>query len=69
MDSHVLVTFLEPVVLLDVVEVVPPDDDCPLHLHLGDGAGQDAATDRHVAGEGALLVDERSVNLPKYTNV
>ncbi len=57
MDAHVLVPLLEPVVLLDVVQVVPPDDTGPVHLQLGDDSGQDAATDVHVAGEWTLLVD------------
>lgn len=35
MDRHVLVPLLKTVVLADVVQVVTPDDDGPLHLHLG----------------------------------
>ena len=46
-----------PVVLLDVVKVVAPDDDGPVHLHLGDDSGQDTSTDGDFAGEGTLLVD------------
>lgn len=38
MDRHVLVPLLEPVVLADVMQVVSPDDDGPLHLHLGHNA-------------------------------
>ena len=57
MHGHVLVPLLEPVVLLDVVKVIAPDDHGLVHLHLGDDSGQDAATDRHLADEGALLVD------------
>ena len=68
MDSHVLVPLLEPVVFLDVVEVIPADDDGPGHLHLGDGSGQDAPTDRAVAGEGTLLVNERSIDLNRHKN-
>jgi len=33
--GHVLVALLEAVVLADVVQVVPTDDDGALHLHLG----------------------------------
>lgn len=33
---HVLVALLKAVVLADVVQVVPADDDGALHLHLGD---------------------------------
>lgn len=35
MDRHVLVPLLKTVVLADVVQIVTPDDDGPLHLHLG----------------------------------
>ena len=62
MHRHVLVTLLKTVVLADVVEVVATDHDGTLHLEFGDGAGEDAASDGHVAGEGALLVDVGAVN-------
>jgi hypothetical protein len=32
---HILVALLEAIVLSDVVQVVPADDNGPLHLHLG----------------------------------
>ena len=57
MDGHVLVALLEPVVLLDVVKVVTPDDNGPVHLHLGDDASKDTPTDGNLASEGALLVN------------
>lgn len=44
------------VVLGDVVEVVPADDEGTVHLGGDDGAGQDTATDGDETGEGALLV-------------
>lgn len=46
-----------PVVLAHVMEIVPADDDGPLHLHLDDSSLKNTATDVHIAGEGALLVD------------
>merc|ERR1719361_1982351 len=46
-----LVPLLEPVVLLDVVQVIPPDGAGPVHLQSGDDAGQDPAPDADVAGE------------------
>jgi hypothetical protein len=55
--GHVPVPLLEPVVLLDVVQVIPSDDDSVPHLHLDDGAGEEAAANVHVAGERTLLVD------------
>ena len=58
---HVLVTLLETlletVVLLHVMQVVPPDDNGPVHLEFDDNSGEDSATDGHIAGEGALLVN------------
>lgn len=35
MHRHVLMTLLKAVVLADVVQVVPADDNGALHLHLG----------------------------------
>lgn len=52
----VLVALLVTVVLGDVVEVVPTDDERSVHLGGDDGAGQDTATDGDETGEGALLV-------------
>lgn len=57
MNRHVLVALFESVVLLDVVQVVSSDDNSPVHLHLGDDTGQNAATDGHVASEGTFLVN------------
>lgn len=57
MCGDVLVPLLEPTVLADVVEVVPADDDGTLHLSRRDDLTlQDTSTNRHVAGEGTLLV-------------
>ena len=57
MHRHVLVPLLESVVFLDVMEAIPADDHGSVHLHLDDGAGQDAAADVHVACERTLLVN------------
>ena len=54
---HVLVTLLETVVLLHVMQVVPPDDNGPVHLELDDNSREDSTTDGHIASEGALLVN------------
>lgn len=53
----VAVALLVPLVLGDVVQVVPPQDDGAGHLGGLDLADQDAAADGHVAGEGALVVN------------
>lgn len=39
------------------MKVFSPDDDGPVHLHLGDDSSQDTSTDGDLAGEGALLVN------------
>ena len=38
----------EPVVFLDIVKVIPPDDGGPVHLQLGHHTGEDTATDGHL---------------------
>jgi hypothetical protein len=50
------VTLLVTVVLGDVVEVIPTDDQSTMHLGRDDGACQDTATDGDETSEGALLV-------------
>ena len=37
-----------PVVFLDVVKLIPPDDGGPVHLQLGHHTGEDTATDGHL---------------------
>ena len=54
---HVLVPLLETSVFGNVLQVIPSHHYRALHL-VGDDHGlEDAAADRDVAGEGALLVD------------
>ena len=56
--SQVLVPLLVPVVLLDEVQVFPPNDDGALHFGGDDDTGEDTATDVNGrGGEGALFVD------------
>lgn len=62
MNGHVLVTLLVTAVLLDEVQVVPSDNDRARHLVLDHDAGENAAADGDVAGERALLVDERALD-------
>ena len=57
MHGDVLVSLFEPVVFLDVVQVIPADNSGPVHLQLGDDSGQDTATNGNLAGEGTLLVN------------
>ena len=57
MGGQVGVTLLITLVLADVVQVVTADDDGAVHLGGLDNTREDTATDGHVAGEGALVVD------------
>ena len=57
MHRQVLVALLKSLVLGDEVQVVPSDDNGPLHLHLGNHACQDSASDADIACEWALLVN------------
>jgi len=73
-SGDVLVSLLETVVLLDVVKVITTNDDGVLHLVGLDLSLEDTATDGHVSGEGALLVNIVSVDgllggLDSETNV
>ena len=58
--GQVAVALLETVVLLDVVQVVTADRDRALHLGRHADTAEDAAADRHVAGERALVVNVRA---------
>lgn len=56
-DAHVLVSLLESAVFADEVQVVAADDDGTLHLHFTNDTGENSASDRDHAGEGAFLVN------------
>ena len=55
-------SLLKAFVLPDVVEVVPANDERPLHLHALHDARQDTSTDGDIAREGTLLVNVRSLD-------
>ena len=60
--GQVVVPLLESVVLLDIVEVVSAEDDGSGHLGGKHDTLEDSATDGHIGGEGALLVDVLSLD-------
>lgn len=62
MNAHVSVTLFETTVFAHKVQVVTTDDNGTLHLSLADNTGQDAATNPHIAGPGALLVNVGAIN-------
>jgi len=59
-NGHVLVSFLEAIVFLDVVKIIASDDAGPLHLHLRYHSRQNSSSDAHVPRERTLLVDVRA---------
>lgn len=62
MGRKILMPLLISVVLLDKVQVVPPDDNCTFHFHACNNASQDTSTDADVSCKGAFLVDICSLN-------
>ena len=57
MGSQVAMSFLITIVFGDVVEIISPDDDGPLHFVGDDNALEDLAPDGDVAGEGTFFID------------
>ena len=57
MGGQVLVALLVAVVFANIMQVFPAKNDGAFHLGRLDKTGQNTATDRHVAGKGALFVD------------
>ena len=62
MDRQVLVSLLKPLVLLDEVQVIPPDHNGSLHLHLENNSCQDSTSDGNVTSERAFFVNVGSFN-------
>ena len=55
MHRHVHVSLLKPVVLLNVMEIITPDDNSPVHLR--DDSSKDTATNGSLSNELTLLVN------------
>lgn len=62
MGRNVFVTLLETIVFAHKVQVITSQNDCARHFCFNDDSGQDASSDRHVAGERTLLVDVRALD-------
>ena len=54
---QILVPLLKSVVLGDVVKVISPNDNRPLHLHGGYYSGQDTTSDAYISREWTLLIN------------
>ena len=61
-SSQVLVSLLEPVVFLDIVEVITTDDQGPFHLQTMNNSSQDSSSNAHVTSEWAFLVNVSPLN-------
>jgi len=55
--GEIVMSLFEPVVLLDVVEIISSQDDGSAHLGGEHDTLENSATDGYVGGEGALVVD------------
>jgi len=68
MHRQILVTFLEAIVLADVVEVIASDHNRPLHFHLQHYASQDSSANTHIASKWTLLVNVVTLDSLNDTN-
>ena len=62
MGRNVLVALFETTVLLNVVQVIPSDNNGVLHLGRNNLSVEDASSDGNISGKGALLVDVATLN-------
>ena len=74
MGWEVVMSLLEPVVLLDVVKVISSEDDGSLHLGGEHDSLEDSSSNGYSRGEWALLVNVVALNgglggLEAYTSV
>lgn len=57
MSRDVGVTLLISLVLLDIVQIVPSDDDCAVHLRALHLAAQNSSANGYISRKWALVVD------------
>lgn len=62
MSGHVVMSLLESVVLLDVMEVISSQDNSLVHFVGQDDTLEDSSSDADIGGEWALFVNVRSLN-------
>ena len=62
MGRDVVMSLLESIVLLDVMQVISSQDHSSSHFGREDYTLQDSSSDAHVRGEWALLVNISSLN-------
>ena len=56
MGRNVFVSLLKSIILLDVMQVVPPDHNCPFHFLALHNPIQNSTTNAHIPSEWTLLV-------------
>ena len=62
MHGHIRMSLLKSIVFPVVMQVIPSNDDCPLHLQLLYNSSEDTATNVYSTGKGAFFVDVCSFN-------
>jgi hypothetical protein len=61
-NSLLIMKISLPLILLDIVKVIPTDNDGPVHLRTVACPSYDATPNRHSASEWAFLIDVGSCN-------
>jgi len=67
MGSHILVTLFETTVLLDVMQIVPSDDNSALHFRGDNKSLEDTSSNRDMASKGTLLVHIVALNGSRWS--
>ena len=62
MGGKVLMSLFKSVVLLDVMKIIPSDNNCSLHLHTLYGTSQDSPSNTDIASKGTFLVYVCAIN-------
>ena len=67
MNRYILVALFETIVFLDIVQVIPSNNDSSVHFHLCNDSSKDATTNGHFASKRALLVYVVSLSSLNHT--
>lgn len=55
-------SLFKAIVFSDIMQIITTDHDGSLHFHFLDDSSENSATDRHISGEWAFLVDVGAFN-------
>ena len=62
MNWKICVSFFKSIILFDVMEIVPSDNDSSLHFSRNDHSLENSASDGDIGSERAFLINIRSFN-------